>query len=96
MRTKIIGIVLCIALTGCLLTGCSDITFKGSKNYMERANLIQIDNELYYYESTGIVYIVFNEWAGSMGYGYMAPYYSTDGKLCRYDTTTQSIIEIEN
>ena len=29
-------------------------------------------------------------------YGYMSPYYSANGKLCRYDLTTQLIIEIEN
>ena len=94
MKTKFVTMALCALLYGALLTGCS--TVEGSKNYNEHANLIQIDDELYYYQSTGVVYIVFNECIGNAGYGYMSPYYSANGKLCRYDLATQSIIEIEN
>lgn len=94
MKTKFITLVICALLCGSLLTGCS--TSEGSKDYDEHANLIQIDDKLYYYQSTGVVYIVFNEGIGYQGYGYMSPYYSANGNLCRYDLATQSIIEIEN
>lgn len=94
MKTKFIALTLCALFCGTLLTGCS--TAEESKNYDERANLIQIDGGLYYYKSTGVVYIVFNEGIGYQGYGYMSPYYSANGNLCRYDLATQSIIEIEN
>lgn len=93
MKTKFIILALCALLCGTLLTGCSS---EGFKNYDERANLIQIDDELYYYQSTGVVYIVFIEYTGNAGYGYMSPYYSANGKLCRYDLATRSIVEIEN
>jgi hypothetical protein len=42
-----------------------------------------------------ISYVVFNEYFGSAGYGYMSPYYSENGKLCTYDTEKKIIIEIE-
>lgn len=93
MKTKFIIMALCTLLCGTLLAEC---TSKGFKNYDERANLIQIDGELYYYQSTGVVYIVFIEYTGNAGYGYMSPYYSANGKLCRYDLATRSIVEIEN
>ena len=93
MKTKFITMALCTLLCGTLLTGCIS---EGSKNYDEHANLIQIDDELYYYQSTGVVYIVFNEYIGNAGYGYMSPYYSANGKLCQYDLATRSIVEIEN
>ena len=51
-------------------------------------------NDLYYYSTTHIVYITFNECAGNPGYGYMAPYYSENGKLCIYDSENKAIIEI--
>lgn len=95
MKTKFITLALCALLCGTLLTGCGGID-ADSKNYDEHANLIQIDGELYYYQSTGVVYIVFNECVTNIGYGYMSPYYSANGKLCRYDLATQSIVEIED
>lgn len=94
MKTKFIILVICTLLCGTLLTGCS--VTEGSKNYNKHANLIQINDELYYYQPTGVVYIVFNEYTGFSGYGYMSLYYSANGKLCRYDLATQSIVEIEN
>lgn len=35
-------------------------------------------------------------YSGSKGYGYMAPYYSENGKLCIYDVKTKEIIELED
>lgn len=88
----ILGMILCFSLTGCVTTS------EGSKNYDVHSHLITIEGEkdLYYYETTHIVYIVFNESIGSGGYGYMAPYYSENGKLCIYDAKKKEIIELEN
>lgn len=84
----IVIISLIFALSGCVM--------EGRKNYESHADLIHIDNQLYYYNDTKIVYIVFNENTGYAGYGYMSPYYSSNGNLCKYDTNTHSIVEIEN
>ena len=93
MKKKIIAIVL--GLTLCLgMTGCG--ATEGSKNYDNNSKLVSIEgeNDLYYYDTTHIVYIVFNECAVNRGYGYMSPYYSENGKLCTYDTNTKQIVEI--
>ena len=93
MKKKIIAIVL--GLTLCLgMTGCG--ATEGSKNYDNNSKLVSIEgeNDLYYYDTTHIVYIVFNECAVNRGYGYMSPYYSQNGKLCTYDTNTKQIVEI--
>ena len=92
MKKKILavalGLTLCFGMTGC--------TGEGSKNYDNHSKLISIEgeNDLYYYSTTHIVYITFNECAGNCGYGYMSPYYSKNGKLCTYDTDTKQIVEI--
>lgn len=84
----VLGLTLCFGMTGC--------TFAGSKSYNNHSKLISIEgeNDLYYYSTTHIVYITFNECAGNYGYGYMSPYYSKNGKLCIYDTNTKQIVEI--
>ena len=59
MKKKILAVVL--GLTLCLgMTGC---TSTGSKNYDDHSKLVSIEgeNDLYYYATTHIVYIVFNE-----------------------------------
>lgn len=92
MKKKILAVVLVLAL--CFgMTGC---TSEGSKNYDNYSKLISIEgeNDLYYYSTTHIVYITFNECLGYTGYGYMSPYYSENGKLCTYDTNTKQIVEI--
>lgn len=92
MKKKILAVVLGLAL--CFgMTGC---TSEGSKNYDNHSKLILIEgeNDLYYYSTTHIVYIAFNEYSGNCGYGYMSPYYSENGKLCTYDTNAKQIVEI--
>lgn len=92
MKKKILAVALvltlCFGMTGCVSTG--------SKNYNESSKLISIEgeNDLYYYSTTHIVYIVFNEFECQVGYSYMSPYYSENGKLCTYDTNTKQIVEI--
>lgn len=81
----LLSILLIVFMTGC---GVSE----GSKNYYESTNntLHKIpDNENLYYDiNTNIVYIIFNEEqnAGyaSVGYGYMSPYYASNGKPYKY------------
>lgn len=93
MKKKIIavalGLILCFGMVGC---GTSE----GNKNYSEHSKLISIEgeNDLYYYSTTHVIYIVFNETGYQVGYGYMSPYYSENGKLCTYDTNTKQIVEI--
>lgn len=89
----ILGLILCFGSVGCNF----DNTKEGSKDYDIHSKLISIEgeNDLYYYSATHIVYIVFNEWTGDRGYGYMSPYYSQNGKLCKYDTEKKMIIEME-
>nr|DAQ69111.1 MAG TPA: protein of unknown function (DUF5016) [Caudoviricetes sp.] len=85
----VLGLILCFGMTGCG-------TSTGSKNYDSHSKLISIEgeNDLYYYSTTHVVYIVFNEAEYQAGYGYMSPYYSENGKLCIYDTNTKQIVGI--
>lgn len=87
----ILGILMCFSLTGCTTT------YSGEKEYDVHSHLILIEgeNDLYYYSTTHVVYIVFNEYRGYKGYGYMAPYYSENGKLCVYDDQKKEIIELK-
>lgn len=87
---KYILIVLCVSL---FLIGC-DADYSGTKHYDQTSNFVNIDGErdLYYYKPTKVVYILFNE---LKGYGYMAPYYSENLKLCTYNTETKEIEESE-
>ena len=87
----ILGILMCFNLTGCTSTD------SGSKDYDIHSHLIAIEgeNDLYYYSTTHIVYITFNERAGNYGYGYMSPYYSKNGKLCTYNINSRQIEEVE-
>lgn len=69
------------------MTGCNNS--KGIKNYEETTNniLCQIpgDDYLYYDKNTNIVYIIFNEnGTGYSSYGYMSPYYASNGKPYKY------------
>ena len=75
------------------MTGCG--TSEGNKNYDSHSKLVSIEgeNDLYYYSTTHVIYIVFNEAGYQVGYGYMSPYYS-NGKSCIYDTENKVITEI--
>ena len=75
MKKKILavalGLTLCIGMTGC---GTSE----DNKNYDSHSKLVSIEgeNDLYYYSTTHVVYIVFNEYQYPAVYSYMSPYYS--------------------
>ena len=93
MKTKILSIILILTLCITCLCGCA---MSGSKNYDEHSKLIRIKghDDLYYYATTHVIYICFNEYSGDCGYGYMAPYYSENGKLCKYNPENKAIKEI--
>ena len=95
MRNKIIALILTVFLVFCL-AGCSG-TDAGSKDYTKRTGgRLQTTGmqDLYYDTNTKIVYILFNEWAGYSGYGYMSPYYAPNGMPYVYNVETNSIEEI--
>lgn len=79
------------------ITGCTHSIYSGSKHYDDTSKLIAIEGEkdLYYYSTTHVIYIVFNEVGSNSGYGYMSPYYSENGKLCVYDSEAKKIVELE-
>lgn len=91
----VLGLTLCFGMIGCSPTESK--SYAGSKSYNEYSKLVSIEgeNDLYYYATTHIVYIVFNECAGNCGYGYMSPYYSKKGKLCTYNINSKQIEEVE-
>lgn len=88
--TLVIGLVLCVSLCACA-------PLAGSKNYTTTSGLIEItgQNNLYYDSNTKIVYFMFNEYSGYVGYGYMSPYYAPNGLPYRYDANNQTLIEID-
>lgn len=94
MKKFIIIILITICLMLCLV-GC---TVEGSKNYTDRTNgrLIPVptQQDLYYDTNTNIVYIIFNEYSGECGYGYMSPYYADNGMPYIYNRTTQIVEKI--
>lgn len=76
---------------------------EGTIDYSKHSNLIKIEGskDLYYYSNTKIVYIAFDVHTYSFyigdlaghGYGFMSPYYSDNGKLCKYRDC--DIVEVE-
>lgn len=94
---KKFGLFLIAVFMIVLMCGCIDKTNAGSKDYDQHTNMIQINlrQNLYYDTDTNIVYIVFNEWIGYNGYGYMSPYYAPNGLPYLYDVETNYLIEIE-
>lgn len=87
----LLGLTMCLLMVGC------NSKSEGDKYYSAHSKLISIEGEedLYYYSTTRIVYIVFDEYEPHAGYGYMSPYYSENGKLCIYDCNTKQIVELD-
>jgi hypothetical protein len=81
---KIFSFVIVICLAICL-TGCEQ---EGLKAFADTpAPLIAISEQqnLYYDIHTKIVYLIFNEYGGHRGYGFMSPYYADNGKPYIYE-----------
>lgn len=75
IKRNLVILILTIAF---VCTGC---TVEGSESYERHTNLKETGIENLYYDlNTKIVYILFNEYAGNAGYGYMSPYYAGNGK----------------
>lgn len=97
---KIVLLAVLFSFTVLCMSGCDDLTTEGQKGYEKHSRLCSIENQsdLYYCNDTKIIYIIFNEESGigynSHGYGYMAPYYSDNGNLCKY--IDGKIIEVKN
>ena len=91
---KIIMLMATICLALCL-TAC---TASGSKNYTDRTNgrfmVVPMQTDLYYDTQTKVVYVIFNEYAGNMGYGYMSPYYADNGRPYKYNVEKNCLEEI--
>lgn len=76
---------------------------EGTIDYSKHSNLIKIEGskDLYYHSDTKIIYIAFDIRTFSFavddlvghGYGFMSPYYSDNGKLCKYRDC--DIVEVE-
>lgn len=87
----LISVIMIVSLCSC------GYTVQGSNNPEKYTSLIKIKSRsnLYYDSETKIVYFLFNEYAGNCGYGYMYPYYVSNGFPYLYDVETNSLIEIE-
>ena len=81
---RIFGICL-ILLVMIVMTGCMT---EGAKEYEEHTGYLfkKIEGTecLYYDTDTRIVYVMFNEFLGYQGYGYMSVYYAGNGLPYRY------------
>lgn len=88
MKKRVIALTLILLL---LLSSCV-----GGASYSTAANLDPIPGRdfLYYDPVEGIVYIIYHEYVGNQGYGYMSPYYASNGLPYRYDVKTQTLVEI--
>lgn len=96
MKKQFKTVICLVALTISLLclAGCAST---GSKDYIKNTNgrlRPTAMQDLYYDTNTKIVYILFNECAGSYGYGYMSPYYAPNGMPYVYNVQTNSLEEI--
>lgn len=78
------SIIIVIVLLGFIKIHSNQVT---NISETKETPLIQIseDTSLYYYNNTKVIYILLKEDdSDDFGYGYMSPYYSENGKLCRY------------
>lgn len=71
---------------------------EGARNYENHTLFIQIEghDNLYYDPQEEIVYVIFSEMSGYKGYGYMSPYYASNGRPYGYDPHTGELVKIED
>lgn len=69
------------------IVGCNNTNVNYySKDKLVHLHQIESDREdLYYDDETGIVYFLFDLGVADCKTGYMCPYYSKNGKLCKYE-----------
>lgn len=96
MKKKIILLFSCLLFIS-MLTACGnkDQLVGDNRELSESNEIVPIkdSNYLYYDRNTKVVYIVTAECRGYDGYGFMSPYYSENGLLCRY--INDKIVEIK-
>lgn len=90
MKKRILS--LCIAVLLCFsLAACQG----GATAYSPAKFLLPVpDNQCLYYDpDVKTVYIVYHEWTGNQGYGYMSPYYAANGLPYLYDIANKRLVE---
>lgn len=93
---KIVSFLLAICMI-CCLASC---TYAGTKDYSDTTNnrFVEIvgQDDLYYDINTKVVYVIWNEWNKlyEASYGYMSPYYSSNGLPYSYNVETGYLEEI--
>lgn len=96
MKKKIILFFSCF-LFMFILTACggTDPLVGDNRELTENNEIVPIkdSNYLYYDRNTKVIYILTAECRGYDGYGFMSPYYSENGLLCRY--LDDKIVEIK-
>lgn len=89
--TAIAAALLLVSLTGC---------YGGGSVFAEPAKgtLQPVPNRdcLYYDLTTKNVYVMYREFNGNQGYGYMSAYYAPNGLPYLYDISTNSLVENTN
>ena len=85
MKRKIICCCLCLML---ILTACNK-----NNNGIEINGFTAIEEDfLYYANDTHIVYYLVSYKENYKGFGFMSPYYDSNGKMCKYEN--HSIVEV--
>ena len=80
MKRKIICCCLCLMLI-LMLTACDK-----SDNDIKINRFTAIEEDfLYYANDTHIVYYLVSYRTGHRGFGFMSPYYDSNGKMCKYE-----------
>lgn len=97
LEAIVISVVLLIVLFA-LLYLLDHVPVPGVKDYTRTAGMLPIEgrDNLYYDPKECIVYMIFNEMAGSRGYGYMSPYYASNGLPYLYDPMTNKLVQISD
>lgn len=86
----LLALLLCVSLAACG-------TYEGNKDYTARTGFVEVTGKknLYYDPDTKVIYIIFNEYDGYQGYGYMSPYYAPNGLPYLYDANSQTLYEVD-
>lgn len=91
MKKAIIAILMSLMVFS--LVGCGAKTVCGN---ISDVSLYEIESEngLVYDKDTRIVYYMIQNGIGDLSTGFMSPYYSENGRLCKYEN--DKIVEIIN
>lgn len=94
MICALVGIIVLIALI-IFIIYCVGKHNTITEDHNQWVGTVKNYSYLVYDRETRIIYYKYkdNDGGGYQGYGYMAPYYSSNGKLCKY--VNDKIIEIK-